>query len=136
MPYFAQLDENSVVIQVISVSRKDIIDPHTGEEDEILGIAFCKKLVGGNWKQTSFNGNIRKRFASAGMIYNEELDAFIDKQPYPSWTLDQEECIWKSPIGDMPELTEEQRLSNSYYLWDESVHQSDSTKGWVLVSLK
>ena len=63
------------------MSRKDIIDPHTGEEDEILGIAFCKKLVGGNWKQTSFNGNIRKRFASAGMIYNEELDGFIDKQP-------------------------------------------------------
>lgn len=136
MPYFAQLDENNIVTQVISVGRKDIIDPHTGEEDEIIGIAFCKKLVGGNWKQTSFNGTIRKKFASVGMIYNEELDAFIDKQPYSSWVLDQEECIWKSPLGDMPELTEKQRLSNSYYSWDESVYQTDNTKGWVLVTPK
>ena len=134
MSYFAQLDENNIVTQVISVSRKDIIDRHTGEEDEIIGIAFCKKLVGGNWKQTSFNGNIRKRFASIGMVYDENLDAFIDKQPYPSWILDQEECIWKSPIGDMPELTEEQRLSNSYYRWDEPTYQADNTQGWVLVS--
>ena len=136
MPYFAQLDENNIVTQVISVGRKDIIDPHTGEEDEIIGIAFCKKLVGGNWKQTSFNGTIRKKFASVGMIYNEELDAFIDKQPYSSWVLDQEKCIWKSPLGDMPELTEKQRLSNSYYSWDESVYQTDNTKGWVLVTPK
>jgi len=136
MPYFTQLDENNVVTQVISVSRKDIIDPHTGEEDEIIGIAFCKKLVGGNWKQTSFNGNIRKRFASVGMVYDENLDAFIDKQPHPSWVLDQEDCIWKSPLGDMPELTEKQSLSNSYYIWDESVYQTDNTKGWVLVTPK
>jgi hypothetical protein len=134
MPYFARLDENNIVTQVIAVSRKDIIDPHTGEEDEILGIAFCKKLVGGNWKQTSFNGNIRKRFASVGMIYNEDLNAFIDKQPYPSWVLDQEECIWKSPIGDIPQLTDSEREESKYYVWDEDVYQTDNTEGWVLVT--
>ena len=46
MAHFACLDENNVVTQVIVVDNKDITDPHTGEEDEILGIAFCKKLLG------------------------------------------------------------------------------------------
>lgn len=134
MPYFAQLDDNNIVTQVIAVNRKDIIDPHTGEEDEIIGIALCKKLVGGNWKQTSFNGSIRKRFAAIGMVYDSNLDAFISQQPYPSWALDDEELIWVSPLGAMPELTEEQRLSNSYYRWDEDVYESDNTKGWILVT--
>lgn len=132
MPYFAQLDENNVVTQVISVSRKDIIDPHTGEEDEILGIAFCKKLVGGNWKQTSFNGKMRKRFASIGMIYDKDLDAFIFQKPYPSWVLDEENLIWISPLGGMPDLTDEQRQSGTFYLWDEGAYQADNTQGWVL----
>jgi len=66
MAHFAKLDENNVVTQVIVVDNKDITDPHTNQEDEILGIAFCKKLLGGNWKQTSYNGNMRVRYAGIG----------------------------------------------------------------------
>ena len=40
MAHFARLDENNVVTQVIVVDNKDITDPHTGEEDEILGVAL------------------------------------------------------------------------------------------------
>jgi hypothetical protein len=119
MSHFAKLDENNIVTQVIVVSNEDITDPFTGQEDEILGIAFCKKLLGGNWKQTSYNNNMRVRYAGTGYSYNAELDAFITPKPFPSWVLVNETADWESPLGPAPELTEAQVESKSFYKWDE-----------------
>jgi len=132
MAHFAQLDENNIVTQVIVVSDQDVIDPHTGLEDEVIGVAFCKKLLGGNWKQTSYNGNIRKKFAGIGYSYDASIDAFVPPQPYASWTLDNETVNWVSPLGAQPERTEEQLAAGSYYRWDEEAYQADNTTGWVL----
>ena len=134
MAHFAKLDENNVVTQVIVVDNKDIIDPHTGQEDEIIGIAFCKKLLGGNWKQTSYNSNMRVRYAGIGYSYNAELDAFVAPQPYASWTLDNATADWVSPLGAAPALTEAEVEARSYYRWDEEAYQADNTTGWVLVT--
>lgn len=132
MAHFAKLDENNVVTQVIVVDNKDITDPHTGQEDEILGIAFCKKLLGGNWRQTSYNNNMRKRYAGIGYSYNAALDAFVPPQPYASWTLDNDTADWVSPLGAAPELTEAEVEARSFYRWDEDAYQADNTTGWVL----
>ena len=132
MAHFAKLDENNVVTQVIVVDNKDITDPHTGQEDEILGIAFCKKLLGGNWKQTSYNGNMRTRYAGIGYSYNATHDAFIAPQPYASWTIDATSKDWVSPLGAAPALTDEEEAANKYYAWDEDAYQADNTTGWVL----
>ena len=132
MAHFAKLDENNVVTQVIVVDNKDITDPHTGQEDEILGIAFCKKLLGGNWKQTSYNNSMRVRYAGIGYSYNAALDAFVPPQPYASWTLDNETADWVSPLGAAPELTEAEVEAMSFYRWDEEAYQADNTTGWVL----
>jgi len=132
MAHFAKLDENNVVTQVIVVDNKDITDPHTGQEDEILGIAFCKKLLGGNWKQTSYNNSMRVRYAGIGYSYNAALDAFVPPQPYASWTLDNETADWASPLGAAPELTEAEVEAMSFYRWDEEAYQADNTTGWVL----
>ena len=132
MAHFAKLDENNVVTQVIVVDNKDITDPHTGQEDEILGIAFCKKLLGGNWRQTSYNNNTRVRYAGIGYSYNAALDAFVPPQPYASWTLDNETADWVSPLGAAPELTEAEVEAMSFYRWDEDAYQADNTTGWVL----
>ena len=132
MAHFAQLDENNVVTQVIVVSNDDITDPHTGQEDEILGIAFCKKLLGGNWKQTSYNNSIRVRYAGIGYTYNAALDAFVPPQPFESWVLVNETADWQSPLGAAPTLTEEQIEARSFYRWDEEAYQADNTTGWVL----
>jgi len=132
MAHFAKLDENNVVTQVIVVDNKDITDPHTGQEDEILGIAFCKKLLGGNWRQTSYNNNTRVRYAGIGYSYNAALDAFVPPQPYASWTLDNETADWVSPLGAAPELTEAEVEARSFYRWDEDAYQADNTTGWVL----
>ena len=132
MAHFAKLDENNVVTQVIVVDNKDITDPHTGQEDEILGIAFCKKLLGGNWRQTSYNNNMRVRYAGIGYSYNVALDAFVPPQPYASWTLDNDTADWVSPLGAAPELTEAEVEAISFYRWDEEAYQADNTTGWVL----
>ena len=134
MAHFAKLDENNVVTQVITISNQDMIDPHSGEEDEVLGIAFCKKLIGGNWKQTSYNGNMRVRYAGIGYSYNATLDAFVPPQPHASWTLDNDTANWVSPLGDAPTLTDAEIEAGSYYRWDEDAYQADNATGWELVT--
>jgi len=96
MAHFAQL-ENNVVKQVIVVSNQDILDAN-GQESEQKGIDFCSNLLGGTWKQTSYNAKIRKNYAGIGYKYDEILDAFISPQPYASWTLD-ENAQWKAPVN-------------------------------------
>ena len=116
MAHFAQLDENNVVTQVIVVGNNELLDAN-GQEREELGVAFCQKLFGGNWKQTSYNHNMRKRYAGIGYTYNAELDAFVPPKPYASWILDNDVANWKAPVdipadvgqGDPPKM----------YAWDE-----------------
>jgi len=134
MAHFARLDENNVVTEVITVSDDDIRDPFTRLEDEIIGIAFCKKIKGGNWKQTSYNNNMRVRYAGIGYSYNAALDAFIPPQPFPSWTLDNETADWVSPLGDPPTLTDSEVEADSRYRWNEDAYQADNTTGWELVT--
>jgi hypothetical protein len=89
MAHFAQLDENNVVTQVIVVSNADTADAN-GVEKEHIGAAFCEKLLGGTWKQTSYNGNLRKNYAGIGYTYNADIDAFVPPKPYASWVLNEE----------------------------------------------
>ena len=125
MAHFCQLDENNIVTKVIVVDNKEIADPHTGEEDEILGIAFCKKLLGGKWVQTSYNGSIRKRYAGIGYSYNAALDAFVAPKPFASWVLNNESADWEAPVAQ-PTLTKKQQDDGSFYTWDEE------TTSWKL----
>jgi len=121
MAHFAQLDENNVVTQVIVVHNNECqID---GIESEDAGIVFCKQLYGADtrWKQTSYNGSIRKNYAGIGYTYNAVRDAFIAPQPYQSWVLDDATCQWKAPV---PVPTDGQR-----YSWDEA------TQAWVAAAV-
>ena len=70
MAHFAQLDSNNVVTQVIVVGNDDTSDSN-GVEVESIGVAFCQKLLGAstNWKQTSYNGNMRGNYAGIGYTY-------------------------------------------------------------------
>ena len=101
MAHFAQLDDNNVVTQVIVVANEELL--FEGVENETQGVIFCRSLFGNDtkWVQTSYNGNIRKRYAGIGFRYDEALDAFIAPQPYPSWVLDAD-TNWQPPVA-MPE---------------------------------
>ena len=119
MAHFAQLDQNNIVLQVIVVSNADT--SVGGHEIEAKGIAFCRSLFGQetNWAQTSYGGKTRKRYAGVGYSYDEQRDAFIPPQPYPSWELDPKTCDWAAPIP-MPN-------DGFMYTWNES------NQSWVKV---
>jgi hypothetical protein len=109
MAHFAQL-ENNIVKQVIVVSNQEMLDEN-GQESEQKGIDFCSNLLGGTWKQTSYNGNFRKNYAGIGYTYDKVRDAFIAPKPYNSWLLDENTCKWKAPV-DYP-------TDGKIYIWNE-----------------
>ena len=143
MAHFAQLDENNVVTQVIVVGNSDTADVN-GVESENIGVAFCQSLLGAdtNWRQTSYNGNMRGNYAGIGMKYMTGVatlgvgstDVFISQQPHASWTISTTKAQWVSPLGDAPALTAEQQAAGSYYTWDESAYQADNSTGWTLTT--
>jgi len=97
MAHFAKLNTQNKVIAVHVVNN----DVFTTEDE---GIAFLESLYGQEegiaWKQTSYNANIRKNFASIGDTYDETRDAFIPPQPsFPSWSLNETTCRWEPPVA-------------------------------------
>jgi hypothetical protein len=66
--------------------------------------------LGGTWVQTSYNSNIRYNYAGIGFTYDENRDAFIPPQPYDSWVLDEDTCLWVAPIAYPAE---------GVHVWDE-----------------
>lgn len=115
MAHFAKLGAGNVVEQVIVVDNKDTADAN-GVEKEYIGAAFCERILGGRWVQTSYNGNKRKNYAGIGYTYREDIDAFVPPQPYASWVLNAN-AQWEAPV-DMP-------TDGGMYSWDEA------TTSWV-----
>lgn len=89
MAHYAFLDENNVVVEVITgIDETELIeglDPET----------WYGKFRGMTCKRTSFNGKIRGKYAGIGDTYNIEEDIFVSPQPHKSWT--REGAGWKPP---------------------------------------
>ena len=115
MSHFAKV-ENGVVVQVI-VAEQDVID---------------SGIFGHGWVQTSYNTHggqhpegrpLRKNYAGIGYTYDSQRDAFIPPQPFPSWVMSEETCLWSSPV---PYPTDVGTAENpKRYNWDEA------TTSWV-----
>ena len=126
MAHFAKLGFENIVEQVIVVSN----DIATTEQ---AGIDFINQLYNTTdvWKQTSYNtqGGVhklggtpfRKNYAGIGYTYDSQRDAFIPPKPYNSWILNEDTCLWNSPIS-YP--TDGQR-----YDWNEE------TQSWTLQTI-
>ena len=117
MAYFAKLDENNIVLEVLAVNNNELLQD--GVESEAKGIQFLVDWSGGytNWKQTSYNRRIRKHYAAIGFTYDAQRNAFIPPQQFPSWVLNEETCQWDAPVA-MPD-------DGQRYYWDEA------TTSWV-----
>ena len=114
MAHFARVI-NGLVVEVI-VAEQDFIDTLEIKPWE-------------TWVQTSYNTRggkhydpetgqvdtkppLRKNYAGIGYKYDKELDAFIPPQPYPSWKLNTDTCLWEAPIP-YPQ-------DDKQYIWNES----------------
>lgn len=131
MAHFAKLDENNVVV-FVTVGRQE----DDGKEQELF------ERTGDVYKQTSYNTKggvhytfnedgervpsedqskaLRKNYAGIGYIYDEERDAFIPPQPFESWTLNEETCLWEAPVP--------YPADGAIYVWDEEAGE------WVVPS--
>ena len=76
MSHFAEISQDGTVLRVV-----------VGDGDGPSAEAAMSMLLGGDWRQTSYNGNFRGHFAGIGHRYDAELDLFIAPKPYSSWTL-------------------------------------------------
>ena len=131
MAHFAKLGANNKGIAVHVVNDSDCHNAD-GIEDEEVGRQFLERIHRWPlWKRTSYNtyGNkhksgddskaFRGNYAGIGMTYDEDNDIFIGKKPYTSWVLNTAEARWQSPVGDAPELSEEEKDTHRYE-WNES----------------
>ena len=90
MAHYAFLDNNNIVTEVITgIDETETIE---GLDTE----TWYGNFRGQTCKRTSYNGNIRRRYAGIGFFYDAINDVFISPQPYPSWTLDNE-FNWQPP---------------------------------------
>jgi hypothetical protein len=78
MAHFAWLDAKNTVTQVSVVDNVNLLDEN-GDESEAVGIAYLTQVHGEGfvWKQTSYNGNFRGKYAGIGDIYDADLDEFV-----------------------------------------------------------
>lgn len=91
MRYFAKVENNNIVSQVIKLAD-EIENPESYINE--LGIQ-------GVWIETWPDGGQRKNFAANGSTYNEELDAFIPKkmEDEADFVFDEIACKWIPPIA-------------------------------------
>jgi hypothetical protein len=125
MAHFAEVDENNIVKRVI-VAEQDFIDSGAVGDSS-------------NWIQTSYNTKggvhyapnsnepdggiaLRKNYAGVGFTYDSDRDAFYSEQLYPSWTLNEDTCLWESPIP--------------YPDDDETYNWNEEEQSWELTELQ
>ena len=113
MAYFAKLGIGNIVEKVEVVSN----DIATNEQ---AGIDFLNNLYGTRdvWKQTSYNGDIRKNYAGIGFKYDQTRDAFISPKPFNSWSLNEDTCQWEAPVA-YPNDGKNYTWNETNQTWDE-----------------
>jgi hypothetical protein len=106
MSHFAKLDKDNIVV-FVTVGRQE----DDGKESELTA------RTGDVYKQTSYNTRggvyynpetgvpsedqskaLRKNYAGIGYTYDVGRDAFIPPKTFPSWVLDEQTCLWESPV--------------------------------------
>jgi|TARA_R100000149_G_C5872163_1_gene136048 hypothetical protein len=110
MAHFAELNSANEVLRVTVVENKDTADVN-GVEKEHIGQAHLEKVLGGTWKQTSYNANIRGNYAGKGYTYFVDQDLFMPPKPYNSWSMVTANATWQAPSA-MP-------TDGNMYNWDE-----------------
>lgn len=131
MANFAKITEDNKVLTVLAVDNKDIINSE-GVESEAEGQYYLEKH--NNWPQhlwiqTSYNTSanthklggtpFRGNFAGIGYEWDPVNEIFWGEPIFPSWVKDIATASYKSPVGDAPELTPEQKKEQQIYEWNE-----------------
>jgi len=153
MAHFAKINDNNVVLAVLTIDNKDMLNGD-GVETESVGQAYLQthnNWPANKWIQTSYNtyhqthrsGDNSKAFrgnyAGIGYSWDATNEIFWEPQPFSSWTKNTTTAEWQAPLTK-PDLTStqiNQNVANTHewrYEWDEDDYQADNTTGWNLVN--
>lgn len=110
MSHWAELDTQNIVTRVLVGDNND----PAGDE----GYQWLINNLGGRWVKTSYNAAFRKNYAGIGFTYDEERDAFIPPQPFPSWIMNDDTCQWEAPIP--------RPSDGELYAWNEETNSWDT----------
>lgn len=103
MSHFAKI-QNGIVTKVI-VAEAEFFDTYVDDSP-------------GKWVQTYKDRSQRKNYAGIGFSYDATRDAFIPPQPFPSWTLNEDDCYWEPPVA-MPDDGNRYDWNEDTQSWDE-----------------
>ena len=120
MAHYTFLDKNNIVTEVIVGKDEGNFDWEQ-QYGSFRGQA-CKRTSFNTHGGVHANGGVpfRKNYAGIGYTYDRERDAFIPPQPFDSWVLNEDSCLWEAPTP-IPEDGQE-------YTWDEGAQQ------WVIIN--
>tara|TARA_R100001086_G_C11816307_1_gene252950 strand:- start:461 stop:928 length:468 start_codon:yes stop_codon:yes gene_type:complete len=131
MATFAEIDNNNLVVRIIKVDDAEAPTPITGEQ-------YCKTLLGGNWRQCSYNtsGNVhgdggtpfRKNMPAVGWTWDEAKNGFIEPQPHDSWTLNNDTGLWEAPVAKPTTQNVDENTFVYGTVWNESAQRWEATE--------
>jgi len=117
MAHYAFLDENYIVTEVI-VGRDESNFDWERHYGDIRG-QLCKRTSYNTVGGVHNNGGqpFRKNYAGIGFVYDPVRDAFYPQQPYPSWVLNEQTCLWESRVP-YPDDGKQYRWNEDELCWD------------------
>jgi hypothetical protein len=120
MAHYAFLDENYIVTEVI-VGRDESNFDWERHYGDIRG-QLCKRTSYNTVGGVHNNGGqpFRKNYAGIGYVYDPVRDAFYAQQPYPSWVLNEQTCLWESRVP-YPNDGKQYRWNEDDLVWEEMV---------------
>lgn len=125
MAHYALIDQQTMIVAEVFVGREetDFVDGIDDWETYYsLEGFFCRRTSYNTRGGVHINGGtpFRKNYAGIGYIYDELRDAFIPPQPFASWTLNEDSCLWEPPVPHPAD--------GQMYEWDES------SLNWVILN--
>lgn len=120
MAHYAFLDENYIVTEVI-VGRDESNFDWERHYGDIRG-QLCKRTSYNTVGGVHLTGGqpFRKNYAGIGYVYDPVRDAFYAQQPYPSWVLNEQTCLWESRVP-YPNDGKQYRWNEDDLVWEEMV---------------
>ena len=118
MAHYAFLDENNIVVEVITGRN----------EDEVVdGISDWETYYGNRrglvCKQYSYNNNPPRGRAGIGFTYDPALDRFFPNCEFASWKWNKKTLVWEAPVAKPND--------GKWYLWNEDTLSWDWMKDYV-----
>ena len=136
MAHFAKISNENKVLAVLTLDDKNTKNSE-GVEVESIGQAYLEKhnnWPANMWIKTSYNTSknthkkggtpFRGNYAGIGYKWDAIDQIFWPPKPYPSWVKNMSEARWESPIGDAPQISDEEKLLSAY-IWNEETQSWD-----------